>query len=109
MHTNNRVMIHVTCFVLLLPQDKYGATPLIVACGENHLEVVKFLTDHGADINLQTKVIICSHYFHHLLIIARGYLTIGWRLLTTPLCQSEWIHSCSESVGSLRSTGGDEK
>ena len=62
------VLQHVTCFVLLLLQAKYGATPLIVACGENHLEVVKFLIDHGADVNLQTKVFICSHCFNHLLI-----------------------------------------
>ena len=58
----------IVCFVLLLPQTKYGGTPLIAACGENHLEAVKYLIDHGADVNLQTKVCICSYYFHHLLI-----------------------------------------
>ena len=38
------------------PQDKYGATPLMVACRMNHLEVVSFLIENGADVNLQIKV-----------------------------------------------------
>ena len=38
------------------PQDEFGATPLMAACWENHLEVVSFLIEKGADIHLQTKV-----------------------------------------------------
>ena len=50
-----------------LPQGKYGATPLIVACGENHFEVVSFLIENGADVNLQTKVSFYFCHFHNLL------------------------------------------
>ena len=41
-----------------VPQDEYGGTPLITACIKNHLEVVSLLVEHGADVNLQTKVVI---------------------------------------------------
>ena len=64
----NTLYMSCVLYYILLPQTKYGATPLIIACSENHREVVEFLIDHGADVNLQTKVFICSHYFHHLLI-----------------------------------------
>ena len=41
-----------------VPQDEYGGSPLMTACDENQLEVVRLLIERGADINLQTKVVI---------------------------------------------------
>lgn len=39
-------------------QDKYGNTPLMVACRENHFEVAKVLINKGATVNYQNKVCI---------------------------------------------------
>ena len=35
------------------PQDEYAATPLIMASEKNHIEVARFLVEHGASINYQ--------------------------------------------------------
>ena len=45
-----------------LPQDQYGATPMIPACNYGHLQVVKYLTQGGADVNKQTKVSFLSFF-----------------------------------------------
>ena len=39
-------------------QDEYADTPLIAASVENHIEVARFLLEHGASINYQTKVFL---------------------------------------------------
>ena len=38
------------------PQDEYAATPLIAASDKNHIEVARFLVEHGAIVNYQNKV-----------------------------------------------------
>ena len=38
------------------PQDEYAATPLIAACGENYIEVARFLVERGASMDYQNKV-----------------------------------------------------
>ena len=38
------------------PQDVPFATPLIAASSENHIEVARFLVEHGASINYQNQV-----------------------------------------------------
>ena len=55
-----------TCCVYS-PQDEFGATPLMAACDENHLEVVGFLIENGTDVNLQTKVCFYFCHLHNLL------------------------------------------
>ena len=40
-----------------VPQSDVGGTPLRTACENNHLEVVRHLVEHGADVNLQNKVV----------------------------------------------------
>ena len=45
-----------TSSLLCSPQDEYAATPLIAASGENHIEVARFLVEHGANIDYQNKV-----------------------------------------------------
>ena len=35
------------------PQSEYAATPLIAASGKNHIEVARFLVEHGANVNYQ--------------------------------------------------------
>ena len=39
-----------------LPQDEFGATPLMIACAMNHTEVVSFLLESGANVNYLSKV-----------------------------------------------------
>ena len=34
-----------------------GTTPLIMACDQGYLDIVKVLIDHGADVNDNDKVI----------------------------------------------------
>ena len=41
-------------YIILHPQT--GATPLLIACQENHVEIVDRLLSAKADVNLQTKV-----------------------------------------------------
>ena len=38
------------------PQDEYASTPLMAASDENHIEVARFLVEHGASINYQNQV-----------------------------------------------------
>ena len=71
--------------VLFLLQDNHGATPLIVACGENRLEVVTFLIKNGADINLQTKVIFTLFTFPQSIDYAKTFLYFSTIFL---LCQN---------------------
>ena len=47
---------------LFITQDRYGATPMIPACNYGHLQVVKYLTQGGADVNKQTKVSFLSFF-----------------------------------------------
>ena len=52
-----------------LPQDEYAATPLIAASVENHIEVARFLVEHGASINYRTKVLGYSESVFLLLLM----------------------------------------
>ena len=67
---NYHVSVYTELSFLLLafyvPQDQFAATPLIAACGENKLEVAKFLIQKGANMNLQTKVVNTLYCFHNL-------------------------------------------
>ena len=38
------------------PQGEYASNPLIAASDENHIEVARFLIEHGASVNYQDKV-----------------------------------------------------
>ena len=56
-------------FILLSrsPQDYFAASPLIAASGKNHIEVARFLVEHGASVNYQTKVFFYNLFFIFLL------------------------------------------
>ena len=83
-----------------VPQDEYGATPLITACTENRVEVVRLLAERGADINLQNKVhvvttlisINCVQYYLRNRIIATPLFTLLASLVTQPLLNCYFIH-----------------
>ena len=47
---------HVCAPLSCSSQDEYAPTPLIAASIENHIEVARFLVEHGASINYQDKV-----------------------------------------------------
>ena len=47
-----------------VPQDDLAATPLLMACVNNHLQVAGYLISKGADVNYKNKVI---HYLYCLL------------------------------------------
>ena len=57
--------------VFYVPQDHLAATPLLTACGENHLQVANYLIHKGANINSQAKVVnnclYCSFFFVYLI------------------------------------------
>ena len=54
-------MLFTSSLLSCLPQGEYAATPLITASVENHIEVARFLVEHGAGINLPNKVVgTCS-------------------------------------------------
>ena len=44
---------------------------MIAACDEGHLQVVRFLTQSGVDINQQTKVLFTFICFHNQLSMPR--------------------------------------
>jgi ankyrin repeat protein len=48
-----------------VPKDNIAATPLIIACINNHPQVASYLIGKGARVNYQNKVI---HYLFCLLI-----------------------------------------
>ena len=52
------------------PQDVYAATPLIAASGKNHIEVARFLVEHGASTDYQKKVFYDHFGFllYHILV-----------------------------------------
>ena len=49
-----------------MPQDKYGATPLMAACWENELDIARVLINKKAAVNYQKKVCNYLHCFHNL-------------------------------------------
>ena len=67
---NYHVSMYTELSSLLLafyvPQDQFAATPLIVACGNNKLEVAKYLLQKGANMDLRNKVISTLYCFHSL-------------------------------------------
>ena len=48
--------MHISKKFSYLSQEKYCATALFVACQAGHAQIVKTLTDNGADVNHQTQV-----------------------------------------------------
>ena len=55
-----------TC-TLLFPQ--YGNTPLHDAAGSGHLDIVKFLIQHGADPSLLNKVSVIINWYSVVLLV----------------------------------------
>ena len=43
-------------------QDKWGSTPLMVACWNSHISTAKMLVENGAVVDLLNKVINESCY-----------------------------------------------
>jgi ankyrin repeat protein len=92
-----------------------GATPLHAAARNDHLEVVKFLLAHGADVNAVRKdgeTAFAEATYHGFLDIARSLLKAGSKINTsgwygnTPL---HWAadHGSSETVNVLIDLGAD--
>ena len=53
-------MLFISSLLSRLSQDEFAATPLIMACDKERIEVIRFLIENGADINGQNKVFITS-------------------------------------------------
>lgn len=51
----------------------YGWTPLLAAAANNQLDVVKYLTQHGADVNAQDKYVADWDRNTHTHIIKNAY------------------------------------
>ena len=52
------------CTISHSQQDEPYATPLIAASVENHIEVAKFLVEHGASIDYRNiKVLLITSFF----------------------------------------------
>ena len=49
-------MLFISSLLSCPLQDEYASNPLIIASAENHIEVARFLVEHGASINYQDKV-----------------------------------------------------
>lgn len=84
--------------------DKFKVTPLIVAAEENHIDIVQFLLDHGADINLQER--------HHYTALTRAGFKANWdvvRLLMTSGAECQpadvagkaWNTECNKRIAEL--------
>ena len=65
------------------PQDEYAATPLMAASDRNHIEVARFLVEHGASVNYQDKVfdnlicfLICLLYYRLIPSMATHLFTL---------------------------------
>ena len=55
---------------IVIMQDKLGETALITAAGRGHTSTCRVLLDHGANIDLQNKVIYQSSYINmHFFVI----------------------------------------
>ena len=62
-------MLFTSSLLSCLPQGKHAATPLLTASVENHIEVARFLIEHGASINYLSKVFDNFLYVHNLFTI----------------------------------------
>ena len=81
-----------TCSLLSRsPQSEYAATPLITASGENHIEVARFLVEHGASVNYQTKVFFLNNFFvfliYHIFVFLHSMVTHLFKLHVTVATQ----------------------
>jgi hypothetical protein len=56
------------CSLLLAPlmMNEEGETALHLAAGEGHLEIVKLLLEHGADVNAKTAVRNMTYCWHSI-------------------------------------------
>ena len=74
-------------------QDEYAATPLIAASGKNHIEVARFLIEHGASVNYQNKVFDILFLFSNSLII-----------IIITILYSKFLHSKATHLFKLHAT-----
>ena len=83
-------MLFTSSLLSCSPQDGIdAATPLIAASGENHIEVARFLVEHGASINYQNQVFdILFFLFFNL----ATYFTISFLewILSSSSCMRQW-------------------
>ena len=56
-----------------IPQDKYHAAPLNMACSNNHLKVAQLLIINGADVDYQNSV--CNNIIIVLIVFKMGFIT----------------------------------
>ena len=50
-----------------------GATPLVIASQNRHLEIVKSLIEAGANVNHTIKVVLIKHHYLGSYIFTRGF------------------------------------
>ena len=80
-------------------QDAPFATPLIAASGKNHIEVARFLIEHGASINYQNQVFDNHFMFSNLLIIQHYLLQFGIPPQQgNSALQVACIHGCTDII-----------
>ena len=100
-----------------IPQTKLRSSPLAAACVNNHLQVVQFLINHGADVDYQDYV--CNYCWHYMYLCyqLQWSLQFGWsplhfaakndrpevvRLLLLSQANMELKNNVSTAISSLR-------
>ena len=71
------IVLHYYTSIIII-QDRWGSTPLMAACWNNHISTAKILVENGAVIDLLNKVIDGSMHEIQIvcsLIVEGG----GWR------------------------------
>ena len=75
-------MLFTSSLLSCSPQDGIdAATPLIAASGENHIEVARFLVEHGASINYQNQVFDIPFFLFFNLLISQCLFQNGYSAL----------------------------
>ena len=78
------------------PQDVYAATSLIAASGKNHIEVARFLVEHGASTDYQKKVLY--DLFGYLSFL---YSSTEWKVSPSS-CMCLWQFRYCEITNSIQ-------